>query len=81
MGHCPESGCRLAGRPYGGGEAGDDARTVGFLVLFGDTEEDFVTQTAYQRPEFGDLLGYGDAVRRTVGVSGDRELAALGIEG
>ncbi|MDJ0465737.1 hypothetical protein QMK30_30485 [Streptomyces sp. H27-C3] len=81
VGHCAESGCRLAGRSYGGGAAGDDPRTVGPLVLFGDTEEDFVAQTADQRAEFGYLPGDGDAVRRAVEVSGDRELAALGIEG
>ncbi|MCY0952769.1 hypothetical protein [Streptomyces sp. H27-S2] len=60
--HGPESGCRLAGRSYGGGEAGDNPRTVGLLVVVDDTEEDFVTQTAYQRAEFGDLPGDGDAV-------------------
>ncbi|WP_164494345.1 hypothetical protein [Streptomyces sp. ADI92-24] len=81
VGLCPESGCRLAGRSYGGGEAGDDPCTVGLLVFVGDAEEDFVAQTAYQRAEFGDLPGDGDAVRRAVGVSGDRELAALGVEG
>ncbi|MGI5450459.1 hypothetical protein ACQEVM_32740 [Streptomyces sp. CA-243310] len=32
-------------------------------------------------PERFGLPGDGDAVRRAVGVSGDRELAALGIEG
>ncbi|WP_267817221.1 hypothetical protein [Streptomyces sp. H27-H1] len=46
-----------------------------------DTEEDLVTQTTDQRAEFGDVPGDGDAVRRAVGVSGYRELAALGIEG
>ncbi|MCY0927004.1 hypothetical protein OTB20_12480 [Streptomyces sp. H27-H1] len=81
VGYCPESGCRLAGRPYGGGEAGDAPRTVGLLVLVDDTEEDLVTQTTDQRAEFGDVPGDGDAVRRAVGVSGYRELAALGIEG
>ncbi|WP_371773532.1 hypothetical protein [Streptomyces sp. NBC_01438] len=48
VGHRSESGCRLAGRSHGGGEAGDDPRTLCLLVLVGDTEEDFVAQTAYQ---------------------------------
>ncbi|MFJ2135800.1 hypothetical protein ACIOMQ_34045 [Streptomyces sp. NPDC087845] len=80
MGYCPERGCRFASGANGGGEAGDDPRTAGLLVLVDGAEEDLVAQTGDQRAEFGDLPGDGDAVRRAVRVSGDRELAALGIE-
>lgn len=80
MGYCSESGCRFAGRLYSGGEAGDDPRRVGLLVLGDSPEEDLVAQVRYQLAEFGDLLGDGDAVRRTVKVSGARQFPALGVE-
>ncbi|GHD48801.1 hypothetical protein GCM10010317_026770 [Streptomyces mirabilis] len=81
MGHCPESGRRLVGRSHSGGEAGDDPGSVDLPVLVGCREEGFVAQAGYQCAEFGDLPGDGDAVGRAVGVPGDRQLAALGIEG
>ncbi|MET7571251.1 hypothetical protein ABZT04_22515 [Streptomyces sp. NPDC005492] len=62
VGYCSESGCRFAGRLHGGGEAGDDPRSVGLLVLGGSPEEDLVAQVGYQLAEFGDLFGDDDAV-------------------
>jgi hypothetical protein len=80
VGHCSESECRSAGRPYSGGEAGDDPRSVGLLVLGGSPEEDLVAQLGYQLAEFGDLLGDGDAVGRTVKVSEAWQFPALRVE-
>ncbi|OKI45287.1 hypothetical protein A6A29_32130 [Streptomyces sp. TSRI0281] len=81
VGHRSEGGCRLAGGSYSGGEAGDDPGRVGIPVLSGGTEENLVPQGSDHFAEFGDLPGDGDAVRCAVRVSGDREFAALGIEG
>jgi hypothetical protein len=81
VGHCPESGRRLAGRSHSGAEAGDDPRGADLSVRVGCTEEDLVAQVGYQLAEFGYLPGDGDAVGRAMRVCGDRQLAALGIEG
>ncbi|MFJ2158141.1 hypothetical protein [Streptomyces sp. NPDC087856] len=80
VGYCPERGCRFAGRPYCGGEAGGGPCRVGFPVSGGSPEEDFVAQVGYQLAEFGDLLGDGDAVGRTAKVFGAWQFPALGVE-
>jgi hypothetical protein len=80
VGYCPERGCGFAGRPYRGGEAGGDPCRVGFPVSGDSPEEDFVAQVGYQLAEFGDLLGDGDAVGRTVKVFGAWQFPALGVE-